>query len=214
MRPSLEQAIAGIYDAFRDVPRPTSGEGGSPHPGRSDIPVLLSKCLRGLSPADLLHYATSAYPTVGTVGDFLYFVPRILEILASEPGWRSDPEAVARNIGMAGFHSWPDCHRQALLDYFDAVIDELLATEGSCFTLDSWLCALGILHADLTPFLARIAAHRPSLVKLHLLNSPALLHSQLANPLWGEVPEEQRQVIEWLRSAETQAAVRVEYGVE
>ena len=113
----------------------------------------------------------------------------------------------------AGFHSWSDSRRKALSRYFDEVTSDLLATEDSGFELDSWICALGRLHIDLTPFLARIAANRPRLVELYEVNSQPLVDGRLANGFWDEAPQEQKQVAGWFQSAETKKRIEGQYGL-
>src|SRR5207237_5721733 len=117
MTPSLQKAIEGVYEAFRDVPRPASVEGCPCCIDEKGITILLSKPLGDLSPDDLTHYAASVLLTVGAVEDFLYFLPRILEILASKDEWWPDPEVVARAIDTASFHLWSDLRRKALTKY-------------------------------------------------------------------------------------------------
>ena len=212
MSPSLQQAIEGVYAAFREVPRPTSVDGCPCCIDRKGISVLLSKPLRDLSPNDLTHYAASAFLTVGAVGDYLYFLPRVLEILATEHDWWPNPEVVTRAIHTAGFHSWPDARQAALTRYFEEVIGDLLGTEGAGFEIDSWICALGRLHVELAPFLTRIAASRPRLIEFYEVNSQPLIDGRLANGFWDEAPEEQKQVVEWFRSPETQKLIEAQYG--
>ena len=214
MNASLQQAIKGVYGAFCDVPRPATVDGCPCCIDRKGISILLSKPLRDLSPDDLTHYAASAFLTVGAVEDFLYFLPRILEILVSKCGWWPDPEVVTRAIHTSGFHSWPDSRQQALAQYFDAVISELLATEGSGLELDSWICALGRLHVDLAPFLTRIASNRARLIELYEVNSRQLTDGRLGNSFWDEESsQEQKQVIDWFRSAETRKAIEMQYSL-
>src|SRR5688572_5553245 len=114
MTPSLQQAITGVYAAFADVQRPRSVEGCPCCIDRKGISILLSKPLRELSPDDLTHYAASAFLTVGAAEDYVYFLPRILEILACERDWWPDPEVVARAIHTAGFHGWSGSRREAI----------------------------------------------------------------------------------------------------
>jgi hypothetical protein len=211
MSPSLHQAIEGVYAAFRDVSTPTSVDGCPCCINQKDISILLSKPLRDLSPDDLTHYAASAFLTVGAVEDYLYFLPRILEILATEHDWWPDPEVVTRAIHTAGFHSWPDSRQNALTRLFEEVVDDLLGTEGSGFEIDSWICALGRLHVELAPFLIRIAVSRPRLIEFYEFNKP-LADGRLANGFWDEAPEEQKQVVEWFRSPEIQKIIEEQYG--
>ena len=213
MNPSLQEAIEGVYEAFHDIPRPKSVDGCPCCIDKKGISVLLSKPLRELSPDELTHYASSAFLTVGAVEDFLYFLPRILEILAAESGWWPDPEVVTRAIHTSGFHSWSNSQRRAVLWFFDDMIDELLANEGTGSELDSWICALGRLHIDLGPYLKRVAAQRPRLIEYYEVNSKRLINGQLSNGFWDEATDEQKQVVDWFRSAEIQGLIKMEYGL-
>ena len=213
MTSSLYQAIEGVYCAFGDVPQPPLVEGCHRCFCMKESCMLLSRPLREVSPDQLSHYAASVFRTVGGVGDFLYFLPRILEVLASVPDWWPVPEVVTRAMHTAGFHAWPDYRREALARYFDEVIDDLLATENSGRLLDSWICALGRLHVDLEPLLARVAANRKRLVELYEVNSEPLVSSRLANGFWRAAPRERNKVLDWFRSSETRRTLERWYGL-
>jgi hypothetical protein len=202
-----------LYAAFCDVPRPITVVGCPCCLAEKGIDVLLSKPLRSLSPDEISHYAASAFLTVGAVEDFLYFLPRIMEILVSNTNWWPSPEVVTRAIHTAGFHSWPDSRRKALLRCFDEVINELLATERSGVDLDSWICALGRLHIDLAPYLARIALNTARLIELYEVNSEDLTDGFLSNSFWDDAPQEQKkQVFDLFRSEEMRKAIDIQYG--
>ncbi len=211
MRESLKDAVERVYEAFRDVPKPTKMDGCPCCIDAKKICILIAKPLRELTPDDLTNYASSAFLTVGGTEDYLYFLPRILEILATDLDWWPDPEVVTRAIETSGFCTWPLVRRDAVLGYFDAVIDDLLATDGSGWQLDSWICALGRLHLDLTPFLIRIRNEGVRLIELSEINGDALQKGRLTNAFWDEAPKEAKQVVDWFQSAETQAAILKHY---
>lgn len=212
MDPSLQQAIEGVYSAFRDIRKPPSVSGCPCCIEQKEIGILLTKPLRDLSPDDLKNYAFRALVTVGKVDDYLYFLPRILEILVTEPDWWPSPEVVTRGIHTAGFHTWPESRRQTLERYFDEVVSELLGRKNSGREIDSWICALGRLHANLAPFLARIAANGPRLIEFFEANSEAMLaHGRLGSGFWEDAPDEHRQVLEWFRSPEIQKIIWEQY---
>jgi len=213
MSPALHEAIEGVYDAFSKVPRPRSVEGCPCCIDKKGISILLTKALRDLSPEDLTHYASSVFLTVGTLDDFLYFLPRILEILAFDHDWWPDPEVVALAINTAGFRSWPDSRRQVLSQYFNEIILDLLRTEDCGSELDSWICALGRLFDNLMPFLSIIAASGPRLIEFYEVNSQPLLQGRLSNAFWDDEPEAQGQVVNWFLSEEIQRAIQVAYGL-
>jgi hypothetical protein len=213
MSPSLQEAFEDVYAAFRDVPRLTSIGGCPCCNDRKGISILLTKPLRALSADELTHYAASTFLTVGAVEDYLYLLPRILEILATDHDWWPNPEVVTRAIHTAGFHSWPESRRNALTRYFDEVVGALLGMEGSCFAIDSWICALGRLHVPLAPFLTRIAVIKPRSIEFYEVNSQPLAGSRLANGFWDDALEEQNEVVEWFRSPETQKIIEEQYGL-
>lgn len=213
MKPPVHQAIQGVYEAFRDVPKPATVDGCQCCISARQIHTLLSKPLRALSPEDLKDYAASVLLTVGEVGDFLYFLPRMLEILASDPSGWLDPEVVLQAIHTAGFHSWPKQRQRALIRYFHGVIGCCLATAGSGWMLDSWICALGKIHVDLMPFLARIAKNGPRLIEFYEVNSQTLTDGRLANSFWDRASTEHKQVIDWFGAVQTQNAVMAQYGL-
>ena len=213
MTSSLQHAIEGLYNAFSDVPRPRQVDGCPCCIDEKGISTLLAKPLRDLSPDDLTHYATSAFLTVGDVADYLYFLPRILDILTVEPDWWPQPEIVTKAIGTTGYHSWPETHFRAVSSYFDEMLNFLLITEDSGSLLDSWICALGILHVDLQPFLARISAVPPRLIDFYEDNSKDLARGRLASEFWNDAPQERNQVLAWFQSAETQRLIQKAYGL-
>jgi hypothetical protein len=214
MTPLLRQAIEYVYKSFRDVPKPASVDSCPCCIDKTKICVLLSKPLRNLTPDDLSDYASDVFLTCGAVEDFLYYLPRILEILATELGWWPDPEVVARAIYTSGYHSWPEHQRQSVANYFDTMMNDLINTEDSGTEIDSWICALGRLHVDLAPFLRLIAAKGPRLIEYYEINSQPLIDGRLANGFWDDAPSEKNQIMNWFRSPGIQEAIKAEYGLE
>jgi len=210
----LQAAIEDVYRAFGDIRRPAKVDGCPCCIDKNNVPILLSKPLRALSPDDLSHYAGSVFLTVGDLDDFLYFLPRILEILATDSGWWPDPEVVSRALHTAGFHSWPSHRREAVSKYFDAVTTELLEKEGAGYEIDSWICAFGRLHVDLTPFLRRIAAEKSRLKEFYAVNSSDLQNQKLSNGFWDDAPQEHKIVVDWFQSREIRSAINSAYGLD
>ncbi len=207
MRESLKNAVEGVYKAFHGVTKPSKIEGCPCCIGQKEICTLTTKPLQELTPDELTSYASSAFLTVGATEDYLFFLPRILEILVTDPGWWPHPEIVARAIDASGFLTWSAGRQEAVLRYFDEVINDLLATDGSGWKLDSWICAFGRLHLDLAPFLTRILNNGTRLIELYEINGKALQTGHLMNAFWDEAPEEEKQVVVWFQSAETQKAI-------
>lgn len=119
--PTLEDATRRLYDAFTTVPKPHRIDGCPCCIDRKKIGVLLTKPLRDLTPDDLSAYASSVFLTVGDTADFLYFLPRILEINALDPNWWPNPQITGRAIRTAKPETWTPVQRAVVTDYLDAV---------------------------------------------------------------------------------------------
>jgi hypothetical protein len=207
MTPKLAQTIEDVYQAFSDVPKPDTIAFCDCCIDEEQVDLLLSKPLRELSPDELRKYSGSVFLTCGDVADFLYFLPRILEIQVAEHYSVPDPEFVTRAINESGFHpAWKDAHRQAVLNFFDELINSLVSAEAADgYAIDSWICALGRLDLDLAQFLNRIAEHGPALIAFYEINKKRLAQAgRLSNPFWGNGEE---QVIAWFTSPEIRKAI-------
>ena len=213
MKTPLQAAIESVYHAFSEVVRPHSIIGCPCCLNDKQICVLLSKPLRILSPDDLTDYAASVLLTVGTGEDFLYFLPRILEILTTDSGWWPNPEVVLRRMKDASFHEWPEDRQLSVSKYFKEIISELLSHEGEGYALDSWICALGNLKTDLNPFLQQIAANPPRLIEYYEVNSENLTYERLRNSFWNEAVAEEKSVVEWFKSTEIAGLISQQYGL-
>ncbi|HTQ50273.1 MAG TPA: hypothetical protein VMJ12_06145, partial [Candidatus Acidoferrales bacterium] len=209
----LQTAIENVYDAFKDITKPQFVDGCPCCIDEKGISILLAKPLRELSPDDLAHYAASVFLTVGSVGDFFYFLPRILEILALNSDWWPDPEVVTRALHNSGFHTWPPDKSQAVANYFDVKITSILEQDQAGWEVDSWICALGRLHVDLNPFLRKIASNPSRLIEYYEVNSNQLNDGKLSNGFWDDAPKEHQQIVEWFQSAEIKKAIELAYGL-
>jgi hypothetical protein len=213
MNPQLQTAIENVYAAFKDIPKPKFVDGCPCCIDQKGISILLAKPLRELSPDDLTHYAASVFLTVGSVEDFSYFLPRILEICVTKTHWWPDPEVIAGALLNSEFHSWPKTRSKAGKDFLNAVIDDLVADDDKGFELDSWICALAKLKFDLNPYLKKIASNKPCLISYYEVNSQQLLENHLANSFWNDAQKEHRQVVDWFQSAEIKKAIELAYGL-
>src|SRR4029453_11039601 len=98
----LTKAIDDLYQAFSDAAVPRHVDGCPCCIDDKQIAHLLKTPLREIEPGDLSAYASSALLTVGDVSDFLYFLPRIVEISIRDDAWWPDIEVTARAIQSAG----------------------------------------------------------------------------------------------------------------
>ena len=195
---TLDVAIENLYSAFSDAMRPSSIEGCDHCINRKEIATLLAKELKQLEGDDLSPYASSAFLTVGDVPDYLYFLPRILEISAKDDGWWPTPEVTGRAISETNPNNWTIERSEALREFLAAKIRQLMETN-DVDTIDEWLCGIARMGLDVRPFLAILETSPATVAGLYRLNCRKLDRGKLSNEFW-ELPNEGHNVIvEWLR---------------
>lgn len=198
---NLPEAIDRLYEAFATVPKPHHID-GCPHcVDPEEMGVLLGKSLRDLSPQQLASYASSAFLTVGDAADYLYFLPRIMEITATEPSWWPDPEVTGRAILASKPDVWAPAQRAALNDYLEAVVGAAIETANYDW-LDGWICAIGRMGLDVRPFLGRVAGSPAAVLAYFRQNAESLPRQRLANAFWEHPCPAHDAVVEWFHSDE------------
>lgn len=200
---TLEQAIERLYAAFADAPKPT-GIGGCTHClNEEEIDELLTSPLREITPDDLAPYASSVFLTVGGVEDFLYFLPRILEVSATDDSWWPSPEVIGRAIGSAKPNSWPTSRREAVESFLKTVLDAAIES-GEYDKIDTWLCGIAGIGFEVRPYLEQVAKSPEAVLAYFDENASALkekrIEKQLANAFWELPSPGHDAIVKWFYS--------------
>jgi hypothetical protein len=188
--------VENLYRAFAAVPRPRHIDGCPCCIDRKEVGVLLSKPLRSVTPEELSAYAASAFLTVGDAADYLYFLPRILEVTATEPSWWPDPEVTGRAIRAANPETWSAARLSALTGFLEAVV-EAAVRDGDYFRLDSWVCAIGRAGLDVRPSLGLIGQSPAAVLGYFEVNAEGLPRGRLANAFWELPCPAHDAVVDW-----------------
>ena len=176
-----------------------------------EIEVLLSKPLRALSETELSHYASSAFLTAGDVLDYLYFLPRIIELTLRDDFAWPDIEITGRAINDSGFHSWPEKRRESLIAVFHAYLEEIIETK-HYWKIDSLICAIGRIDADVRPFLSLIEQVPDAVLAFWEGNAKELQGGKLGNAFWDPVTNQHDLIVQWFQSDEISAIYAEAYG--
>ncbi len=198
---TLSDAIERLYRAFAAVPKPEHIDGCPCCIRRKEIGILLRKALRAITPNELASYASSAFLTVGEVADYLYFLPRILEITATDPSWWPDPEVTGRAIRTANPETWTSSQRTALNDFLEAVLATVIET-GDYYRLDGWICAIARMGFDIRPYLAQVAACPAAVLDYFEANANSLPRNKLASAFWELPCPGHDAIVDWFFSPE------------
>jgi hypothetical protein len=167
LSPALRSAIEQLYHAFA-APEPAfipacgccnSGTDWAPggfQGGTVRLPPLgAGRPLRELSDDDVRGYAWDVFLTAGSLADFKYYLPRLLELMAlGEQGW--DGAALTQRFeDWAALSMWPAAEREAMRAFLGAWWDHTIATQTDGRRVEEVLCAIAGIEADLDAYLLR-----------------------------------------------------------
>lgn len=210
---TLASAIEALYAAFSDVPRPERIDGCPCCIDRKVSSALHTKRLRELTPDELSDYGSSALLTVGTIEDYLYFLPRILEISASHHNWWPDPAVTGRVIRDTGLCSWPTHRRQALEDFLTVLMEDLVSRNDGVYEIDGWMCAIARMGLDVRPFLDIIAMSDDQILAWYDWKAGPIHRRKLSNSFWELPNEGHDRIVEWFTRPPASEVIHRAYGV-
>ena len=208
---TLADRINTLYGAFRDVAKPRKIDGCPCCIDEENIRILLLKPLRELTGGELAQYSSSAFLTVGTEADFLYFLPRIVEVACTEDGCYPDVEIIGQAIGETKPLNWSIERRKALLDVLHSAIQRDLDEE--VWTADEWICAIARMGLDVKPFLEQIETSPSQLLSYYESNSQALMKDRLGNAFWERSDIGYNDVVYWFKSPKVLELIHAGYGL-
>ena len=209
---SITDTLEALYAVFGDVPRASKIDGCQCCLDQKEICTLLSKPLRELTGPELSSYSESAFLTVGSTDDYLYFLPRILEVGCVEGGWWPDLEITGRAIGETKPSEWPTYRLEALTDFLHAVLQAAIREEDG-WAIDGLVCSIARMGLDVTPFLQRVEMSTEALLVYYERNSQELTKSKLGNSFWDKDTPGFNVVLEWFNCPRVSHLIQVAYGL-
>lgn len=206
--PQLQAAIETVYRVLR-TPMPRSIEGCPCCSDPKALRRLLEKRPCDLSAADLSDYAMSVFWTVDESG-FRYFLPRLLEISATQRDWWPSPEIILKKMTLAGWRSWAPKERDAIEHLVRTWFDTLLREEPiDSDAISAMMCGIGLAHMPLEPYLEMLAAQPTALAAYHDANSYTLWkNKKLTNGHWSEDRALSAPIVEFLMSDRVQELLK------
>ncbi|TFH33981.1 MAG: hypothetical protein E4G93_06060 [Dehalococcoidia bacterium] len=211
MDDAISNAIEGIYSAFADAPKPRQLMGCQHCIGILDDSALTSLELRAIPSRILAPYVWKAMLTVGTEEDFFYFLPRILELVATDPDFSVDTEVVGSRVGSTDVSAWPTHRSHALFVYLGVVVRRAVAAEDFA-GFDAWICAIALMNVEVMSFLKEIEPSRNGILEYFTHNAKTLPTGRLANAFWETPGPGHDNVVAWFHSESIAGLLREEYG--
>jgi hypothetical protein len=208
----LDKSIEQLYLAFASVPRPAAID-ACPCcvPEDETCQLTAASNVRTISPPLLASYASSAFLTAGSVADYLYYLPRILDISATDDSWWPDPEVTGRAIKAAEPDEWHADQRSAVDSFFTAVIHASLNPDRH-HLIDSWMCAIAKSGFAVQPRLAAIQKHKAAVLSYFNDNAETLPQRKLTNAFWQLPCNAHDMIVNWFYAEPVRTIVATEFG--
>ncbi|TMR98327.1 hypothetical protein [Nonomuraea basaltis] len=209
-----EAAKQRLYDVFRHVPKPERMN-GCPHCVEPDEELCLLAGPVGLvRPEALARYAAKALTTWGGVGEFRYFLPRLLECGATDAFGYPDPEIVFGKLAAAGWQTWPIEERDVIEGFLNEWWHETLRHYPVRPPIDTVICALSATGMDLAPCLSVWSRLDTDALINHLYDfvMTGLSGGRLTNAFWNRRSPAYHQVLTWLTGGTAAVAVEAAFA--
>ena len=211
-RNGLEEAIERLYAAFAEVPPPKTISACPCCVPEEEVRQLLAVSKVRAVPPDLLaSYASSAFLTAGSVADYLYFLPRILHISATDDAWWPDPEITGRAIQASEPESWSADQRSAVDLFFSAVIRASLELDQH-HRLDPWMCAIAKSGFAVRSRLSIIQESREAVLAYFIEHAGKIPQRKLSNEFWDLPSDAHDAIVDWFYSEPIRTILADEYG--
>ena len=192
LTPALTAAIEALYVTFKR-PHPSSVDGCPCCWREKESQTLAMTPLRDMTSDQLSRYSAKVFTTVGGLGDYKYFLPRIFELTVTEGGW-PDTEIVLGKLKLAEWQYWPKEEYRAVQTFVDAWFDaEALAVKPSddgyySSRIDELICGVARAEIALEPYLKRLLDHPAALAELYYSNDETRSDKdRLFSGFWDDV---------------------------
>ena len=210
---ALENAIDELYAAFSRVPKPQHIDGCECCADEDDLRRLLSFHVREIPPDVLSPYASSALLTVGSVDDYVFFIPRILHVHAIDDSFWPDPEITGRAIAKTNIPDWPESRRDALTSFFANVVRTSLKPDRH-HQIDSWLCTIANIGLPTNTYLSDISQSQDAVLAYFNENAERLPQRKLSNSFWELPNSGHDEIVDWFYSTNIRKIVFDAYGYQ
>lgn len=148
------QKLDAVYDAFALYRRPLALEASPLRDPEVLLGQLTSKQLRLLEVEDVQDYALTALTTVGTVDDYKYFLPRLIEL--STASGVIEPQVIALKLRYANWQTWPKNEQQVLEQVFVCACVDAFKQHPNDYTASDWFVSVAMLNIDLNQIQAEV----------------------------------------------------------
>jgi hypothetical protein len=143
--------IENLYTVFSKYQKPKSLDAAPTRDAKAIYADLTSTGLRELKAENLERYAPFAVTTVGTLGDYKHFLPRILELSVSDElhTYGLEANTIAGKLLYGEFFEWPDDEKDSVRAFVTSAFLNSCHETMILAAPANWLDAMAKLDCDL-----------------------------------------------------------------
>jgi hypothetical protein len=190
------QEIERLYSVLSRYRTPRQLEGCPCCTSPTEGDALIRKPLRTLTAPELEHYAFKALTTWGSIEDYKYFLPRIIELTA-EGSLLCDIEITLGKLQYGSFHEWPADEQQAVRDFVVAEWQEAVQSADTD-RADAVLCRASSLLEDVSQLLDYADTVAPDFKYAYAIDHSNQTKLKLINSFWEHGTPNYQRVVSWL----------------
>jgi hypothetical protein len=191
----VNDIVENLYRVFSRYRHPPAPAGcpccTSPAQGKA----LLAARLREISTEAVRRYARKAQTTWGTVADYKYFLPRILELsMTDDPP--CEVEITLSKLGYGDFQSWPHEEKEAVEDFVVSLWAHYV--KGNAIDeADSVLCGAA-QFMNVIPLLEQAVCIRAEFKDIYRTACARADKRRLTNSFWDRDSQMYKDVLNWV----------------
>lgn len=177
---------------------------------------IIKTKLRNLSADDLSRYAESVFYTAGTINDFKYYLPRILEMCMKDRFHWPDPEILLKKLNLADWTNWPETEFNPVKELIQRHFTEIIKNDNyGEDVLDTWLCAIANSGIDIVPFVTELIENCPDekYSAFIIQNAELFTKGKLSNAFWEDLEDIQTKVVSLLDCERSRKIMTSRYGM-
>ncbi len=167
---------------------------------------------KSLTHKELFDFSYKALLTVGTVSDFKWFLPRLLELCATKRSAARDLWLILGKLPLAEWSLWPETERAAVLEFLDCLWLDVLQTEvrDAFLSAQEFLVAFAEFESDLERWLGLWLSVDEVGARSHLADFIGEVvpcywkHGGNGDGFLSKHPAAWLQILDWLANDETQ----------
>jgi hypothetical protein len=190
------EKIERLYNIFSRYRCPRQLEGCPCCTSTDETKPLIHKSLRAIAAPELEHYASKALTTWGSLDDYKYFIPRILE-LTDDGSLLCDTEITLGKFAYGNFRDWPADEQQAIHDFITSAWQDGVRT-ADLYHADAILCGAAPLLDDVSPLLDYADAFAPEFRFAYAAEHSNQTKRKLLNSFWDDSAPNYQRVLSWL----------------